>query len=296
MRIYMLSAALLMAAVSCRNIGSEYDAEGYFESTEVTVSSEATGRILYFDVQEGDAVGAGMQVGCVDTVQLYLSRQQLLLSSESVLSNRPDISTQVQGLKEQIKAAEREKDRVSRLLADGAATQKQMDDLDARLSLLQVQLEAQETALRNSVTSIDAQSSSIDMQIAQVEDRLAKCRIISPVSGTILTKYAEAGEFTAAGRPLFKVADLDKVYLRAYVTSAQLSGISLGQSVKVYSDYGKGHTKEYDGKVTWIASESEFTPKNIQTDDERKNLVYAIKIAVKNDGLIKLGMYGGVIF
>lgn len=292
----ILSAALLLAAVSCRNVSSEFDAEGYFESTEVTVSSEATGRILDFDVQEGDTVQAGSQVGCVDTVQLYLTRKQLLLSSESVLSNRPDINTQVQALKEQIKTATREKERVSRLLADGAATQKQMDDIDAQLTLLKVQLDAQETALKNSVTSIDAQGSSIDMQIAQIEDRLAKCRIISPVSGTILTKYAEAGEFTSTGRPLFKVADLDKVYLRAYVTSAQLSQIKLGQAVKVYSDYGKGYTKEYDGKVTWISSESEFTPKNIQTADERKNLVYAIKVAVKNDGLIKLGMYGGVIF
>ena len=157
-------------------------------------------------------------------------------------------------------------------------------------------MDAQKTALYNSVSSLDAQSSGIGMQIAQIEDRLAKCRIVSPVSGTVLTKYAEAGEFASAGKPLFKVADLDRVFLRAYVTSAQLSEIRLGQEVKVYSDYGKGYVKEYPGTVTWISDKSEFTPKNIQTEDERKNLVYAVKVAVDNDGLVKLGMYGGIVF
>ena len=171
-----------------------------------------------------------------------------------------------------------------------------MDDIESQIAVMEVQLDAQETALENSVSSLDAQSSSIGMQIAQIDDKLAKCRISSPVSGTVLTKYAEAGEFVAAGRPLFKVADLDRVYLRAYVTSAQLSEIKIGQQVKVYSDYGKGYSKEYPGTVTWISSQSEFTPKNIQTDDERRNLVYAIKVAVGNDGLIKLGMYGGIVF
>ena len=275
---------------------SGYDAEGYFESTEVTVSAESSGKILYFNAEEGADVEAGTLLGCIDTVQLYLTRMQLAKSAESVLKNRPDIAKQVQAMKEQLKTLEREKDRVARLLADGAATQKQMDDIESQIAVVEVQLDAQETALENSVSSLDAQSSSIGMQIAQIDDKLAKCRISSPVSGTVLTKYAEAGEFVAAGRPLFKVADLDRVYLRAYVTSAQLSEIKIGQQVKVYSDYGKGYSKEYPGTVTWISSQSEFTPKNIQTDDERRNLVYAIKVAVGNDGLIKLGMYGGIVF
>lgn len=288
-----VAAALL---TGCNANRSGYDAEGYFESTEVTVSAESSGKILYFNAEEGADVEAGTLLGCIDTVQLYLTRMQLAKSAESVLKNRPDIAKQVQAMKEQLKTLEREKDRVARLLADGAATQKQMDDIESQIAVMEVQLDAQETALENSVSSLDAQSSSIGMQIAQIDDKLAKCRISSPVSGTVLTKYAEAGEFVAAGRPLFKVADLDRVYLRAYVTSAQLSEIKMGQQVKVYSDYGKGYSKEYPGTVTWISSQSEFTPKNIQTDDERRNLVYAIKVAVGNDGLIKLGMYGGIVF
>ena len=285
-----------MVLTGCNANRSGYDAEGYFESTEVTVSAESSGKIQYFNAEEGADVEAGTLLGCIDTVQLYLTRMQLAKSAESVLKNRPDIAKQVQAMKEQLKTLEREKDRVARLLADGAATQKQMDDIESQISVMEVQLDAQETALENSVSSLDAQSSSIGMQIAQIDDKLAKCRISSPVSGTVLTKYAEAGEFVAAGRPLFKVADLDRVYLRAYVTSAQLSEIKIGQQVKVYSDYGKGYSKEYPGTVTWISSQSEFTPKNIQTDDERRNLVYAIKVAVGNDGLIKLGMYGGIVF
>ena len=285
-----------MVLTGCNANRSGYDAEGYFESTEVKVSAESSGKILYFNAEEGADVEAGTLLGCIDTVQLYLTRMQLAKSAESVLKNRPDIAKQVQAMKEQLKTLEREKDRVARLLADGAATQKQMDDIESQIAVMEVQLDAQETALENSVSSLDAQSSSIGMQIAQIDDKLAKCRISSPVSGTVLTKYAEAGEFVAAGRALFKVADLDRVYLRAYVTSAQLSEIKIGQQVKVYSDYGKGYSKEYPGTVTWISSQSEFTPKNIQTDDERRNLVYAIKVAVGNDGLIKLGMYGGIVF
>lgn len=285
-----------MVLTGCNANRSGYDAEGYFESTEVTVSAESSGKILYFNAEEGADVEAGTLLGCIDTMQLYLTRMQLAKSAESVLKNKPDIAKQVQAMKEQLKTLEREKDRVARLLADGAATQKQMDDIESQIAVMKVQLDAQETALENSVSSLDAQSSSIGMQIAQIDDKLAKCRISSPVSGTVLTKYAEAGEFVAAGRPLFKVADLDRVYLRAYVTSAQLSEIKMGQQVKVYSDYGKGYSKEYPGTVTWISSQSEFTPKNIQTDDERRNLVYAIKVAVGNDGLIKLGMYGGIVF
>lgn len=292
-------AVLGLAAVSlaaCNDKMGGYDAEGYFESTEVTVSAEANGRILSFDAEEGDSVTAGAIIGCIDTVQLYLTRMQLAKSSESVLSSRPDVASQILALKERLRSMETERERVASLLADGAATQKQMDDLNSGISQLKAQIAAQEKALNNSVSSIYAQSSSIDMQIAQIDDRLSKCRIVSPVSGTVLTKYAEEGEFASAGRPLFKVADLGRVYLRAYVTSAQLAGITLGQEVRVFSDYGGDHVREYSGTVTWIASQSEFTPKNIQTDDERKNLVYAVKIAVDNDGLIKLGMYGGVIF
>ena len=260
--------AVSISALSCNANMGEYDAEGYFEATEVTVSAEANGRILDFGVQEGAAVEAGEQLGCIELKAMY----------------------------EQLKTLEKEESRLSSLLADGAATRKQMDDLQSQISVLKLRIDAQESALENSVSSLDAQNSGIEMQIAQVDDQLSKCRIKSPVSGTVLTKYAEAGEFASVGKPLFKVADLDHVFLRAYVTSAQLSELSLGRQVRVYSDYGRGYSKEYAGTVSWISDRSEFTPKNIQTEDERKNLVYAVKITVENDGLIKLGMYGGVIF
>ena len=281
---------------SCNANKGEYDAGGYFETVEVTVSSEANGRILYMDVEEGMPVEAGKVLGCIDTVQLYLNMLQLMKSEESVLNSRPDIDKQLDAMKEQLNTLRHEKERVENLLADGAATRKQMDDIEAEEAVLVKRIDAQESTLAKSVASIDAQSSGIAIQIAQVKDRIEKCRIKSPVSGTVLTKYAEEGEFASAGRPLFKVADLSRVYLRVYVTSARLSDIAIGQQVRVWSDYGRGYEKEYPGTIVWISDQSEFTPKNIYTDDERKNLVYAVKIAVENDGLIKLGMYGGVEF
>ena len=287
--------AALAAVVSCKGALGDYDAEGYFETTEVTVSAEANGRILFFDAEEGDTVAADSLLGCIDTMQLYLTRMQLEMTRRSVLENRPDVESQLEAMEEQQRKLSAEKDRVSRLLADGAATRKQMDDLESQLSVLEKQMTAQKSSLGNSVKSLDAQGSGISMQIAQIDDQLSKCRIISPVSGTILTKYSEAGEFAAAGRPLFKVADLSRVYLRAYLTSAQLAEVRLGQEVKVYSDYGGGNVREYPGTITWISDQSEFTPKNIQTEDERENLVYAVRVAVENDGFIKLGMYGGLV-
>ena len=292
----LCGAAVVMCSVAgCKGSLGDYDAEGYFESTEITVSAEANGRILFFDVEEGERVRADSLLGCIDTVQLYLTKLQLEKTAESVLNSRPDVSSRIQAMEEQLKSLGFERERLARLLADGAATRKQMDDLDAQIAVLKKQLSAQELALNSSVRSIEAQSAGIGMQIAQVEDQLSKCRISSPVDGTVLTKYAEAGEFMAAGRPLFKVADMDRVYLRAYLTSGQLADVRLGQQVMVYSDYGGDSVKEYQGTVTWISDQSEFTPKNIQTRDERENLVYAIKVAVKNDGFIKLGMYGGLV-
>lgn len=292
----LCGAAVVMCSVAgCKGSLGDYDAEGYFESTEITVSAEANGRILFFDVEEGERVRADSLLGCIDTVQLYLTKLQLEKTAESVLNSRPDVSSRIQAMEEQLKSLGFERERLARLLADGAATRKQMDDLDAQIAVLKKQLSAQELALNSSVRSIEAQSAGIGMQIAQIEDQLSKCRISSPVDGTVLTKYAEAGEFMAAGRPLFKVADMDRVYLRAYLTSGQLADVRLGQQVMVYSDYGGDSVKEYQGTVTWISDQSEFTPKNIQTRDERENLVYAVKVAVKNDGFIKLGMYGGLV-
>ena len=284
---------LLLILAGCSRSES-FDATGTFEATEITVSAEASGRILAFDVNEGDRIAQGQTVGTIDTVQLYLQKMQLERQIASVRSNRPDISKQVTALREQIAQQEAERTRIKRLLDDGAATTKQLDDIDATLKILNGQLEATRSTLRNNTASIDENSSSIELQIAQVEDRLAKCRIVSPVTGTVLAKYAETGELASTGRPLMKVADLDHIYLRAYFTSEQLAALQLGQEVTVTADFGADEQYEYPGHIIWIASESEFTPKNIQTRNTRANLVYAVKIAVENDGRLKIGLYGEV--
>lgn len=285
------AAAVLLSA--CGH-GGGFDATGTFEATEVTVSAEAAGRILSFDAEEGDQLEAGALIGAIDSVQLYLQKLQLERQRASVVSSRPDIAKQLVSLREQITKQQTERRRVENLLRDGAATTKQLDDIDAQLKVLDGQLEAMLSTLRNNAASIDENSSAIELQIAQMEDRLAKCRIASPISGTVLAKYAEAGELASAGRPLMKVADLDKIYLRAYFTSDQLAGLKLGQQVRVTADFGGQEQIDYPGRIVWIASESEFTPKTIQTRDSRANLVYAVKIAVENDGRLKIGLYGEV--
>ena len=291
-RIFIYCALPLLTAACGRS--GDFDATGTFEATEVVVSAEATGRILRFDAEEGDVLEVGRQVGAIDTVQLYLQKLQLERQRASVVSNRPDIAKQAASLREQIAKQQTERRRVENLLRDGAATTKQLDDIDAQIKVLDGQLEAQLSTLRNNAASIDENSSSIDLQIARIEDQLAKCRIASPVAGTVLAKYSEAGELASVGRPLMKVADLDRIYLRAYFTSDQLAGLKLGQEVTVTADFGGDSRIDYPGRIVWIASESEFTPKTIQTRDSRANLVYAVKIAVENDGRLKIGLYGEV--
>ena len=288
--------SLLALFSACGNGAPKYDATGTFETTEVLVSAEASGRLLYFDIEEGMLLKAGEEVGVVDTVQLYLKKLQLEASIKSVEEQRPDILKQVAATKEQISAAQRERNRVANLLKVGAANQKQLDDAEDQLEVLRKQLVAQNSTLSNSHQSLTWQSSSVGIQVAQVEDQLKKCHITSPITGTVLAKYAEAGELTAMGTPLFKVADTEQMYLRAYITSELLSQVKLGQKVTVFSDYGTDEHKQYPGVVTWISDTSEFTPKTILTKNERANLVYAVKIAVHNDGLLKIGMYGGVEF
>lgn len=288
--------SLLALFSACGNGAPKYDATGTFETTEVLVSAEASGRLLYFDIEEGMLLKAGEEIGVVDTVQLYLKKLQLEASIKSVEEQRPDILKQVAATKEQISAAGRERNRVANLLKVGAANQKQLDDAEDQLEVLRKQLVAQNSTLSNSHQSLTWQSSSVGIQVAQVEDQLKKCHITSPITGTVLAEYAEAGELTAMGTPLFKVADTEQMYLRAYITSEQLSQVKLGQKVTVFSDYGTDEHKQYPGVVTWISDTSEFTPKTILTKNERANLVYAVKIAVHNDGLLKIGMYGGVEF
>lgn len=293
MKRFIIYGAIPLLAASCEGDG-DFDATGTFEATEIVVSAEAAGRILRFDAEEGDVLRAGRQVGAIDTVQLYLQKLQLERQRASVRSGRPDIGKQAASLREQIAKQQTERRRVENLLKDGAATTKQLDDIDAQLKVLGGQLDALLSTLENNAVSIDENSSAIELQIAQVEDRLAKCRIASPVTGTVLAKYAEAGELASVGRPLMKVADLDRIYLRAYFTSDQLADLRLGQEVTVTADFGGERQLDYPGRIVWIASESEFTPKTIQTRNSRAGLVYAAKIAVENDGRLKIGLYGEV--
>lgn len=291
-RILICGTFALLAAACGR--GTDFDAAGTFEATEVVVSAEASGRICRFDVGEGDLLTAGELVGEIDTVQLHLRKLQLERQLASLLNSRPDVARQAASLREQIAKQQTERRRVEQLLRDGAATAKQLDDIDAQLRVLESQLEAALSTLYKNAASIDENAAALGLQIAQVEDLLSKSRIVSPVAGTVLAKYAEAGELASVGRPLMCVADLSRLFLRAYFTSDRLAGLKLGQEVTVTADFGGGARYDYPGRVVWIASESEFTPKNIQTRDTRANLVYAVKVAVENDGRLKIGLYGEV--
>ena len=291
-RIVYIAAVVL--AASC-GTEVEFDAQGTFEATEVVVSSEATGRILNFEVEEGMAVEANQMVGAIDSVQLHLQRKQLVAQQSALLGSRPDVKKQVAALREQIAKQNEELRRVENMLKDGAATKKQKDDIEAQIKILERQLDATLSTLDKNTLTINNNSAALEAQIAALDDRISKCRIISPVGGTVLVKYAEAGELASVGKPLMKIADLDNIYLRAYFTSDQLANIKLGDEVKVVADFGGEERYDYTGRVAWISSESEFTPKTIQTKDSRANLVYAVKIAVENDGRLKIGLTGEVV-
>lgn len=286
-------AALLALFCSCGK-SDDFDATGTFEATEVVVSAESAGRIVDFSIDEGDSVVSGEVLGAIDSVQLVLQRRQLLAQLSALLNSRPDIGKQVTALREQITKQKTEQARVSRLLASAAATTKQLDDVEAQIKVLEGELSAMLSTLGRNTATINSNAVAIEAQIAQLDDRIEKCRVSSPISGVVLAKYMEAGEFAVAGKPLLKVASLDELYLRAYFTSDQLPDIKLGDKVTVTADFGGDKQVDYDGCVNWIASESEFTPKTIQTKDSRANLVYAVKIAVKNDGRLKIGFYGRV--
>lgn len=286
--------ATVVLAVSC-GTEAEFDAQGTFEATEVVVSSEATGRILNFEVEEGMAVEANQIVGAIDSVQLHLQRKQLVAQQSALLGSRPDVKKQVAALREQIAKQNEELRRVENMLKDGAATKKQRDDIEAQIKILERQLDATLSTLDKNTSTINNNSAALEAQIAALDDRISKCRIISPVGGTVLVKYAEAGELASVGKPLMKIADLDNIYLRAYFTSDQLAKVNLGDEVKVVADFGGEERYDYTGRVAWISSESEFTPKTIQTKDSRANLVYAVKIAVENDGRLKIGLAGEVV-
>ena len=284
---------MAIIASSCHS-KPDYDATGIFEATTVTVSAETNGKILSFDISEGDSVKAGQRVAIIDTTLLVLQYKQLQSRQSSTESSSPDIAAQAASLRSQIAHQQNECDRIARLLADGAATQKQSDDADAALRTLRAQLEGLLSTLGKNRSSISDNAVALQYQKEQIGEQIQKSRISAPITGTVLAKYAEAGEYASPGRPLFKVADLNDIYLRSYFTANQLADLKIGQKVTVIADFGGEEQFEYPGRITWIAQESEFTPKSIQTNDTRANLVYAVKIAVKNDGRLKLGQYGEV--
>ena len=293
-KIYVLAGmALTMAA--CGGNEKEYDATGTFEATETTVFAEQSGALLMFDVNEGDYIDAVREVGLIDTIQTWLKIHQFDATKEVYQSQKPDMERQIAATRQQLVKAQQDEQRYRELVADGAAPSKMLDDATSQVKVLQKQLDAQISSLRTNTQTLDKQTLAADVQKEQLRDMLRNCHIVTPIKGTVLEKYVEQGEFVSVGKPLFKMADTEAMYLRAYVTSAQLQNIKLGQKVKVFADYGDGQRKAYDGTISWISSRSEFTPKTILTDDERADLVYAVKVAIKNDGFVKIGMYGEVI-
>ena len=293
---YTLIATALLSLAACNRGDGDFDATGTFEATEILVSSEANGKIMELNVEEGDRLDAGALVGYVDSTQLYLKKMQLSAGLRSVDIRKPDIRKQIAALEQQIATARTEQQRMENLVKAKAGNQKQVDDIVNNIKYLQKQLDAQYSTLNKTTDGADAEAEGILYQIMQLDDQLQKSRIVNPQAGTVLVKYAEPGEVTAAGKPLYKIADTDLLYLRAYITADQLSTLKQGQTVRVFADYGEDDRREYPGTITWISDKSEFTPKGIQTKDERANLVYAIKIAVKNDGYLKIGQYGETVF
>jgi HlyD family secretion protein len=292
--ILIISTTLLLAA--CTGNDNLYDASGTFEATEVIVSAEASGLIKTLNLEEGEALQAGQYIGAIDSVQLYLSKKQLQAQIQAVLSKRPDVATQIAALQEQLKQAHREQQRITNLLKADAATQKQLDDANAQVAIINKQIEGQRSSLRITSASLSEETLPLTVQIEQLNDQLEKCRIVNPIAGTVLTKYAESNEMAASGKPLYKIADLSEIILRAYITGNQFAQVKLNQQVHVLVDAQDGNYTTYTGTVVWISDKAEFTPKTIQTKDERANLVYATKIKVKNDGKLKIGMYGEVKF
>lgn len=296
-QLIIFTLGTFMFLLSCNRNKFEHDASGTFEATEVIVSSEANGKLESFQLTEGDQLAKGQYVGYVDSIQLYLKKRQLLATNKAIQVKRPDISVQVSSIKEQIAKAEFEKRRIQRLLADNAATQKQLDDANSQIEVLKKSLNAQVNSLSTSVNSLNEESNTNTVQVSQIEDQLKKCKIINPIQGTVLNKFIEEKEVVTQGKALYKIADTKNLFLRAYIVSEQLEKIKIGQKVKVFINISENKQKSYPGTITWISDKAEFTPKTIQTQDERQNLVYAVKIAVTNtDGIIKIGMYGDVDF
>jgi len=308
MKFKFVLALFGVSLLACNRNGNEYDASGTFEADEVVVSSEVNGKIVAFNVEEGNLIPKDSVVGKIDAENLSLQKQQVEASIRALKEKTADVSPQVRLLQDQLAVQEsqlanlqHERTRIENLLKQDAATTKQLDDINAQIdvvtkqmSMTRQQIEVQRSNVATQNRSILSEGEPLQKRVAQLQDQLERSNIVNPLTGTVITKYAEEGEVTAAGKALYKIADLSTITLRAYITGTQLSNVKLGQQVKVFVDNGPDKYKEYSGVITWISDKAEFTPKTIQTKEERANLVYATKIQVKNDGLLKIGMYGEV--
>lgn len=281
---------LIVMLISCKNGDDEADAYGNFQATEILVSSESAGKVLQKNITEGDEVEVGQLAYVIDTVQLDLKRQELHAKRKAVTSKKLNLTAQVSVLKEQKTALERDLTRLENMLEQGASSQKQIDDLKTQHVVITKQI----SQVESNYSTITAEAEAIDVGVLQVEDQLSRASVKIPQNGSILETYAEVGESVAPGKPLFKIADLDTLELKAYFSADQLSAVKLGDEVSVMVDKGKEDTKTLKGKVSWIAANAEFTPKIIQTKEERVSLVYAVKILVPNDGTLRINMPGEV--
>ncbi len=291
----LVFSGIILFANACKN-EKTFDASGSFEAVEVIISAEANGVLEVFNIEEGQYLQDGDFIGYIDSTQLYLKKKQLETQIVALMAKKPNIPVQLSALQEQLKTAEVEQQRITNLVKSDAATTKQLDDINAQIEIIKKQIAAQKSTLVISSEGINKDVLPLQVQVEQLNDQLQKCKIINPVKGTVLTKYAEQNEMAAAGKALYKIADLSTIILRAYISSNQLAQVKLNQKVKVHTDDGSGGFKEDEGTITWISDKAEFTPKTIQTKEERANMVYAVKIKMPNDGTYKIGMYGEIVF
>lgn len=294
MKSEILKSLLILSflSLSCSNYEKKADAYGNFETKEIIVSAEENGKIMELNIEEGDKIEVGKNVGYIDTTQLHLKRKQLLSTISALRAKTQDVQVQLDVLIQKKDNIIREKERLEKLLKDNAATQKQYDDVSGELLAIEKQIIATRKQLETINKGIISEVGPLEVQIEQINEQIEKSKIICPISGTILNKYVEAGELAAYGKPLFKIADIENMLLKAYISGSQLSSVKIGDKVNVLIDDEKGGNFSYEGTIIWISDKSEFTPKIIQTKEDRVNLVYAIKVAVKNDGKIKIGMPG----
>lgn len=291
-----LFLVIIVCFISCINNNHDADAYGVFEATEIIVSSENNGKLLSFHVSEGQTYQKGEEIGCIDTFQLHLQIQQLESTIRATLASRPDIPSQLNTLQSKLQTLEKERARITTLVEANAATTKQLDDVNAEIEITRSQIAATKSTLNTQSSAILENVEAMRFQLLQLEDAMEKCKIKAPITGTVLKKYIEPNELAFQGKPLFKIADITNMFIKVYVTEDMLSTIKLGQKAEIHIDMEDMQSKSYTGTVQWISAKAEFTPKMIQTKNERVNMVYAVKIAFSNDGSAKIGMPGDVIF